>query len=88
MDTTPVLISNYEPQINDTFKSHDEFVDKTKSYACKLGFSVRLGKVEYLKKQNFKKIFRKRTLLCSKAGYSEKKEYNSDEEDQNIKERN
>jgi len=38
----------YQPQVDDMFKNHDEFVDKIKSYAHKLGFIIRLGKVEYL----------------------------------------
>ena len=54
-------ISNltYQPQINDTFESHEEFVDKTKNYAHELGFTIRLGKVEYLnssKKSSSKKL--------------------------------
>ena len=62
------------------FKNHDEFVNKIKNYAHKLGFSIRLGKVEYLntsKKQNSEesfeiiteKIIWKRTLLYSRADY-------------------
>src|ERR1044071_9343348 len=89
-------ISNltYQPQINDTFESHEEFVDKIKNYAHELGFTIRLGKVEYLncsKKSSFKKLeessstnaiekkIRKRTLLCSRAGHVESKECGSDE---------
>ncbi|CAI2184029.1 15425_t:CDS:2 [Funneliformis geosporum] len=46
--STP-LISNlsYQPQINNTFESHEEFVDKIKNYAYELRFTIRLGKVEY-----------------------------------------
>jgi len=76
----------YQLQVGDMFKNHDEFVSKIKNYARKLGFVIRLGKVEYLntsEKRNSKKsseeqevittkkIVQKRTLLCSRAGYSE-----------------
>ena len=75
----------YQPQIGDMFKTHEEFVSKIKNYARELGFIIRLGKVEYLntsKNRNSKelseeqetttqKMVRKRTLLCSRAGYSE-----------------
>ncbi|CAG8706983.1 21551_t:CDS:2, partial [Gigaspora rosea] len=41
---------SYQPQINDTFKEYNEFVNKIKDYAHELGFIVRLGKVEYSNK--------------------------------------
>ncbi|CAI2194856.1 8848_t:CDS:1, partial [Funneliformis geosporum] len=46
--STP-LISNlsYQSQINDTFESYEEFVDKIKNYAYELHFTIMLGKVEY-----------------------------------------
>ena len=76
---------DYQPQIGDTFKNHEEFVCNVKSYAHKLGFIIRLGKVEYLnaskkqsespkefsEEQETEKIVRKRILLCSRAGHSQ-----------------
>src|SRR4051812_19163122 len=92
----------YQPQVDDMFKDHDDFVNKIKSYARRLGFTVRLGKVKYLnttKKQNnkesskeqeigTKKKFRKRTLLCSRAGHSELKEHDLEDENSSNKGRN
>ncbi len=80
--TKDVVEDTYQSQIGDMFKNHDKFVNKIKNYTCKLGFSIRLEKVEYLntsKKQNseesseiiIEKIIRKRILLCSRAGYPE-----------------
>ncbi|CAG8463533.1 7834_t:CDS:2 [Scutellospora calospora] len=51
---TTILASSYQPQINDTFESHSEFIDKIKNYAQNLGFTIRLGKSEYLKKSENK----------------------------------
>ncbi|CAB4405287.1 unnamed protein product [Rhizophagus irregularis] len=90
------LISSqtYQPQVGDNFKNHDEFVNKIKSYTCNLGFVIRLGKVEYVnttknkEQENITKQLRKRTLLCSRAGYSEPKESILNNENSNIKERN
>jgi hypothetical protein len=66
---------DYQPQTGDIFKNHDEFIEKIKVYARRLGFTIRLGKVEHsnTKKQETitEKIIRKRTLLCSRAGYRE-----------------
>ena len=47
--TSELLISTstYQPQIGDTFKSHNEFVEKFKKYAYELDFTIRLRKVEY-----------------------------------------
>ncbi|CAG8758021.1 4418_t:CDS:2, partial [Cetraspora pellucida] len=46
------LTTSYQPQINDTFESHDKFVNKIKSYAYNLSFTIRLGKSEHLKSEN------------------------------------
>lgn len=75
---------DYQPQIGDTFKNHEEFVSKIKNYARKLGFAIRLGKVEYLNTPKRQKtnefseqeittenMVRKRTLLCSRAGHAD-----------------
>ncbi|PKY61485.1 hypothetical protein RhiirA4_486536 [Rhizophagus irregularis] len=84
----------YQPQVGDNFKNHDEFVNKIKSYARNLSFVIRLGKVEYVnttknkEQENITKQLRKRTLLCSRAGYSEPKESILNNENSNIKERN
>src|SRR5436190_17020477 len=90
-------LQTYQPQVDDIFKNHDEFVNKIKGYAQKLGFIIRLGKVKYLKSTKNKKSkniskeqeeiitekkIRTRTLLCSRADYSESKE-NDLEEDEN-----
>jgi hypothetical protein len=103
MSEVQTSIQIYQPQVNDIFKSHDEFVNKIKDYAHKLGFIIRLGKVEYLnitKNQNSKKNskekeeiitekkIRKRTLLCSRAGYFGLKEYDPEDENLINKERN
>src|SRR5215469_11821980 len=82
----------YQPQIGDMFENHDKFIDEIKNYAHELGFSIRLGKVEYsnTSKKNSKesqieqeiteeKRVRKRTVLCSRAEYSKSKEYISEE---------
>jgi hypothetical protein len=88
--TSLISNSSYQPQINDTFESHQEFVDKIKNYAHELHFTIRLGKVEYKKSNskkpeesssiNMERRIRKRTLLCSRAGHTELKECGSEDE--------
>src|SRR4051812_40945260 len=78
---TEDAVEDTQLQVGDMFKNHDEFVSKIKNYARKLGFVIRLEKVEYLntsEKRNSKesseeqeiitteKIVQKRTLLCSR----------------------
>ena len=48
-------LQTYQPQVDDIFKNHDESVNKIKEYAQKLGFTIRLGKVKYLKPTKNKK---------------------------------
>ncbi|CAG8756017.1 1593_t:CDS:2 [Dentiscutata erythropus] len=98
LDMYILLISNkslatlsYKPQINDTFESHIEFVDKVKNYTRNCGFTIRLRKSKYYKKSENKeseKTIRKRTLLYSRASFAELKEYNSNNEKTSKKERN
>ncbi|CAG8812677.1 353_t:CDS:2, partial [Racocetra persica] len=68
MSNQSLTTLSYQPQINDNFESHDEFVNKIKSYTRNLGFTIRLGKSEcYNKSENEEKTVQKRTLLCSQA---------------------
>ncbi|CAG8750133.1 12693_t:CDS:1, partial [Gigaspora rosea] len=60
--------SSYQQQINNTFESHNEFVDKIKNYEHNRGFTIRLGKSEFHKKPEHKeseKNIQKITLLFS-----------------------
>src|SRR4051794_15718706 len=97
------VLQTYQPQVDDIFKNHDEFVNKIKEYARKLGFIIRLEKVKYLnptKNKNSKEIseeqeeiitekkVRTRTLLCSRAGYSESKENDLEGDENSSNKRN
>ncbi|CAG8652739.1 36987_t:CDS:2 [Racocetra persica] len=78
MSNQSLTTLSYQPQINDNFENHDEFVNKIKSYAHNLGFTIRLGKSEcYNKSENEEKTVQKRTLLCSRASFAKPKESNS-----------
>ena len=54
--TSELLISTltYQPQIGNTFKSHNEFVEKFKKYTYKLDFTIKLEKVKYLNNNSYK----------------------------------
>ncbi|CAG8679532.1 30193_t:CDS:2, partial [Gigaspora margarita] len=78
------VTTSYQLQVNNTFESHNEFVDKIKSYAHNIGFTIKLGKFKYLKESKNKsnsleKSFQKRILLCSRAGFAKSKECNSND---------
>lgn len=66
-------ISSTNIKQGDSFKSHDNFTCAIISYARKKGFSIRLGKVEKNKDQ----MICKRTILCSRAGVPDKKEFDN-----------